>query len=164
MSVETADLQREVEDFLFHEAELLDAWRLDEWLALFTDDCLYLVPSTDKPDGDPDRDLFLVRDDHFLLSQRVHAILDGTAWAESPRSTTLRTVSNVRTVVLDDGSVEARAAFVVHRSRAGRTDVFPGRLTLRLVRDGDNAFRIQHRRAVLALEELRPHGRVSIIL
>ena len=28
----------EVEDFLYHEAALLDEWRLDEWLALLTDD------------------------------------------------------------------------------------------------------------------------------
>jgi p-cumate 2,3-dioxygenase subunit beta len=163
-TVNRAELQHEVEDFLYREAELLDAWRLDEWLAMFTDDCLYLVPSTDRPDGDADTDLFLIRDDHFLLSQRVAAILDGTAWAESPRSTTLRTVTNVRAEVLEDGTIEARAAFVVHRSRASRVDVYPGRVTLGLVRDDHGGLRIRYRRAVLALEQLRPHGRVSIIL
>lgn len=28
----------EVEDFLYAEAELLDAWELDDWLALYTAD------------------------------------------------------------------------------------------------------------------------------
>ena len=28
----------EVEDFLFHESALLDAWNLDEWLTLFDPD------------------------------------------------------------------------------------------------------------------------------
>ena len=28
----------EVEDLLYHEAELLDGWKLDEWLALLTDE------------------------------------------------------------------------------------------------------------------------------
>ena len=37
----------DVEDFLFAEAELLDEWRLPEWLELFTDDAIYYVPATD---------------------------------------------------------------------------------------------------------------------
>src|SRR5207253_10818569 len=43
----------EVEDFLYHEAALLDAWKLDEWLALLTDDATYRVPSNDRPESDP---------------------------------------------------------------------------------------------------------------
>ena len=39
----------DVEDFLFAEAELLDEWRLPEWLELFTEDAIYYVPSTDVP-------------------------------------------------------------------------------------------------------------------
>ena len=39
----------EVEDFLFEEADLLDEWRLPEWLELFTDDASYYVPATDLP-------------------------------------------------------------------------------------------------------------------
>ena len=46
-------LRLEVEEFLVEEAALLDEWRLDEWLALFTEDATYVVPSTDLPDGDP---------------------------------------------------------------------------------------------------------------
>ena len=34
----------EVEDFLYHEAALLD-----EWQALLTDDACYYVPSNDQP-------------------------------------------------------------------------------------------------------------------
>jgi len=39
-------LEREVENFLVREAALLDEWRLDDWLALFTEDARYLVPAT----------------------------------------------------------------------------------------------------------------------
>ena len=28
----------EVEDLFYHEADLLDSWKLDEWLKLLTDD------------------------------------------------------------------------------------------------------------------------------
>ena len=37
----------DIEDFLFAEAELLDEWRLPEWLELFTDDAIYYVPAID---------------------------------------------------------------------------------------------------------------------
>ncbi|MEE8303440.1 MAG: aromatic-ring-hydroxylating dioxygenase subunit beta, partial [Candidatus Tectomicrobia bacterium] len=50
----------QIEDFLYHEAALLDEWRLDEWMALLTDDIVYEVPSTDIPDGDPETTLFLI--------------------------------------------------------------------------------------------------------
>ena len=42
-------LRAVVEEFLYHEAALLDAWRLDEWLALFTADGRYMVPTTSTP-------------------------------------------------------------------------------------------------------------------
>ena len=45
-------LRLEAEDFLVEEAALLDDWRLDDWLALFTPDARYVVPSTDRPDED----------------------------------------------------------------------------------------------------------------
>ena len=47
-SPENLMLRLAVEHFLFEEAALLDNWRLEEWLALFTEDCLYVVPTTDQ--------------------------------------------------------------------------------------------------------------------
>jgi p-cumate 2,3-dioxygenase subunit beta len=158
------DLIREVECFLAYDSELLDEWRLTEWLDLFTPDCRYLVPTTDRPDGDPHDDLFFIRDDHFLLCERVTALLDGTAWTESPHSTTHRMISNVRAEVRPDGRVQAKANLLVHRARAGRIDAYPAHLSLLLVRGGRFGFQIAERKAVLAMEQLRPHGRLSILL
>ena len=162
-------LRAAVEDFLFHEADLLDRWQLDEWLALFTEECSYLIPATDRPDGDPFTDLFLVQDDRFLLEQRVSSLMTRTAWAESPHSTTRRIVGNVRATHLGDGAVEARANFVVYRARQSTVDTYPGHYEMLLEaadprHAGPARFRIRMRKAVLSLEELRPHGRVSIIL
>ena len=157
------NLRDGVTDFMFHDAELLDTWRLEEWLELFTEDCWYFMPTTDRPNGDPHRDLFFIQDDRFLLMQRVTALMNGTAWAESPQSTTHRMISNVRACRLDDGTVEARANGIAHRASNQRVDVYPYRLELHLLDDGDS-FKIHTRRAVLALDQLRPHGRVSILL
>lgn len=158
------ELLREVESFLAYESELLDEWRLEEWLELFTPDALYVVPTTDRPTGDPSEDLFFVRDDYFLLSQRVAALSDGSAWTENPHSRTHRMVSNIRARVVGDDLVEARANVLVHWARGDRLHAYPVHLTLQLVRGGRAGFEIRHRMSVLALEQLRPHGRVSVIL
>jgi p-cumate 2,3-dioxygenase beta subunit len=159
-----SELVREVEAFLAYDSELLDEWRLQEWLELFTPDCRYLVPATDRPGGDPATDLFFIRDDYFLLSERVAALLNGTAWTEAPHSTTHRMIANVRARELGAGRVEAKANLLVHRARAGRLDSYPVHLTFILVRGGRAGFEIVERTAVLAMEQLRPHGRVSILL
>jgi p-cumate 2,3-dioxygenase beta subunit len=158
------ELRYAVEEFLYHDADLLDRWHLDEWLELFTQECLYLVPSPDRPDGDPFTDLFLIQDDRFLLEQRVESLMTKTAWAESPHSTTRRLVTNIRATHLGDGAVEATANFFITRARRATVDTYPGRYELLLEAGGPAGFRIRTRKAILSLEQLRPHGRVSFIL
>ena len=53
----------EVEDFFYLEADLLDRWKLDDWLKLLADDASYYVPPNDKPDADHRFTLFTVADD-----------------------------------------------------------------------------------------------------
>jgi p-cumate 2,3-dioxygenase beta subunit len=153
----------EVEEFLYEEAALLDAWRLHEWLALLTDDVAYEVPSTDAPDGDARTTLFLIADNFDRLRSRVNQLLGRTAWAENPRSRTRRLVTNVRIVGADGDTVHVTANFVVYRMRVEQVDTYVGRYEYALVRR-DGALRIRRRRAILDLEALRPHGKVSIIL
>ena len=78
----------EAEDFLFHEAALLDAWKLDEWLALLTEDAVYRVPSNDRPNADPRSALFTIADDIHRIRARVRRLQDPHAHAESPPSRT----------------------------------------------------------------------------
>jgi p-cumate 2,3-dioxygenase beta subunit len=97
----------EVEDFLYQEAALLDAWRLDEWLALLTEDATYRVPSNDQPQSDPKSALFIIADDIRRIRARVTRLKDPHAHAESPRSRTRRLISNVRIVSPEPLMVEA---------------------------------------------------------
>src|SRR5262249_44698027 len=66
------------------EAALLDEWRLEEWLALFTEDGRYLVPPLDAPEADHRTALFLVADDRRNLASRVRQLLGGSTWAKIP--------------------------------------------------------------------------------
>jgi p-cumate 2,3-dioxygenase beta subunit len=154
----------DVEDFLFQEADLIDEWRLPEWLALFTEDAHYYVPSTDvAPDASPDNNLFYIADDRFRLGERVARLMKRTAHAEFPRSKVRHLVSNVRLESVSDKEVRARASFVAYRTKDGITDQYIGSYRYQLV-PGDGSFRIREKRCILDMDGLRPQGRVSIIL
>jgi p-cumate 2,3-dioxygenase beta subunit len=154
----------EVEEFLFHEAALLDAWRLDDWLALLTADARYEVPSNDRPDADPASTLFTVADDIERIRGRVTRLKDRNAHAESPRSRTRRMIGNVRIVGRSGSELRVEANFVVYRFRreeSVREYVGRYRYVLRAGRDG---LRIARRQAVLDAMELGSMGLVSFIL
>ena len=111
----------ELEDLFYREAELLDAWRLDDWLALLTDDACYYVPPNDKPDADHRASLFTIADDRTRLNERVIRLKDPTCHAEIPPSRTRRLVTNVRVGAHESGAISARANFAVYRYRRGAT-------------------------------------------
>jgi p-cumate 2,3-dioxygenase beta subunit len=157
-------LSAEVERFLYREAELLDEWRLPEWLELFLPEGQYLVPSTDLPEGDPGRDLFMVQDDRFLLEQRINSLMKRSAHAEYPHSRTRRMVTNVLADLDADGRVLVRANFAVFRMRSGAFDTYVGHYRHVMQRNEVGDLRYLTRRCVLDLDTLRPHGKVSIIL
>ena len=153
----------QIEDFLYEEAALLDAWQLQEWLELLTEDATYEVPSTDTPDGDARTTLFIIADNIERIRSRVKQLLGKSAWAENPPSRTRRLISNVRIREVDGEAIRVTANFAVYRMRFEQVDTYVGRYEYTLVwRHG--ALKIRHRRAILDLEALRPHGKVSIIL
>lgn len=156
--------REQVEDFLYQEAALLDAWRLDEWLALLTEDAVYRVPSNDRPDSDPKQALFMIADDIRRIRARVARLKDPQAHAEFPPSRTRRLVSNVRVIENKKSELKVEANFVVHRFRRGddaRQYVGRYRYALRMVNGG---LRIASREAILDPMELGSLGTVSFIL
>ena len=163
MTNETAPALRErVEAFLYEEAALLDDWRLDDWVGLFTEDARYVVPATDLPEGDPKCDLVFIDDDIVRLRARAARLNSRHSHREQPRSRTRRFVSNVRAEETDGGDVCASANVLVYRFRAGDAAPYVGAVDYLLRRHG-GSFKIAHRRAVLDLEDLSWHGAVSIV-
>ena len=156
-------LRLQVEDFLYHEAALLDEWRLDEWLALFAEECAYVVPTTDLPEGDPARDAVFIDDNLERLQGRVTRLKSRHAHREYPYSRTRHLVTNVRLLEVSEGEIEAAANFVVYRLRMGQVAPYIGHYRYTLAREA-GGLRIRRKRATLDLESLREHGAVSIIL
>jgi len=155
-------LRAMVEDFLYREAALLDAWRLDEWLALFTADGRYLVPTTDLPEGDPRKDLVFIDDDMVRLRARVERLKSRHGHREYPSSRTRRFISNIR-IKVKDGAIVVTSSFLVYRFRMGESRPYVGCYEHRL-KQIDGELKIQHRKAVLDQEALSEHGAVSVIL
>lgn len=166
MSTTTTSLtlsRTEAEDFLYREARLLDNWQLEEWAALFTADGEYLIPPLDQPDSEPGQDLFLVYDDRLRLAERGRRLLKKQAHAEFPHSVLSRIVGNVVVEPPAQGMVRVCSNFVLHRSRNGECQIFPGRAIHDLKLE-DGALRIRRKRAIVDADSLRLQGRISIIL
>jgi p-cumate 2,3-dioxygenase subunit beta len=154
----------EVEDFLYHEAALLDDWRLAEWEALLTDDATYYVPPNDQLEGSHRNTLFLVADDRERIRQRVIRINDPNCHAEFPKSRTRRMISNVRIVAVEGDLITVAANFVCYRFRRyERIREYVGGYRYVLRQAGDS-FRIKERRVHIDAHELGNLGSVSFIL
>lgn len=94
MTVTTDIPRQDVEDFLIHEADLLDQGRFEDWHALFTESGTYRAPISEG--SDPSRHASLVYDDPLRLEERVYHLAQVPFPSQSPRSRTLHHVSNIR--------------------------------------------------------------------
>jgi len=163
-------LLRELEQFLYAEAALLDSWRLDEWLTLMHPSVRYRVPAFGWEQGNEALTLQLINDDLKLLSGRVTRLKSKHAHAESPKSHTRRLIGNVRAEhgVRDEGPVLlVHSNFHLLRNRLGKLDNFVGRYrhTLLVPAEGtEPGYLILERLAVLDHDLVEAGGTVSILL
>jgi 3-phenylpropionate/cinnamic acid dioxygenase small subunit len=155
-------LKSEIEDFLYHEAELLDERRYEDWLKLAADDIRYWMPMRRNVKfGEQQREF--TRADHDInwfdegretLERRVRQIMTGIHWAEEPVSRITHIVSNVQLLEAIP-SVEAAAEvlvkcrFLIYRNRVEtETDILVGKREDRLRRIGDS-WQIARRKIIL---------------
>ena len=154
----------EVEDFLYHEAALLDDWKLNEWETLLADDACYYVPPNDQLEADHRSTLFLVADDRERIRQRIIRINDPNCHAEYPKSRTRRMISNVRILAVAGDLVTVGANFVCYRFRRyERIREYVGGYRY-VLKAADGSFRIKERRVLIDAHELGSLGSVSFIL
>lgn len=156
----------EAEDFLFHEAELLDDWLMEEWAALYSEDAVYEVasPSCDDPkNADPRNTLFLISDRIDRIRGRAKRLLKPTAHAEFPRSKTRHMVSNVRVIGGEGAETLTRSNFAVFRTKEDTSTIYMGEVYHTIVEDR-GSLRIKQKRCILDLNSLYNQGRLTIIL
>jgi len=139
--------QHRCEQFLLHEARLLDEAKFDDWLALFTPDAWYWVPS--QPDQNSPHDtVSLIYDDRRLLETRVRRLASPRMYSQEPRSRCSRVVTNVSIEDVDGTGAMVRSKYLMIEYRRGQQRLFAGNALHRLVQV-DGAIRIAWKRVDL---------------
>jgi len=163
------DVIREIEQFLYREARLLDERRFHEWLDLFTDDVRYWM--TSRPNRypksskalailDPARynendlaaedELAILDESKETLTARVARLGTGMAWAEDPPSRTRHMITNIE---VERGGADTELTvysnFIVYRSRGETEQDFYVGARQDLLRQVGNNWKIASRRLLL---------------
>jgi 3-phenylpropionate/cinnamic acid dioxygenase small subunit len=155
-------LKQEIEEFLYHEAELLDERRYEDWLTLIAADVRYWMPMRRNVKvGEHHREF--TRADHDInwfdegrdtLERRVRQIMTGIHWAEEPVSRITHIVSNVQLLeatpsVAAAAEAAVKCRFLIYRNRVEtETDILVGKREDQLRRVGDG-WQIARRKIIL---------------
>jgi 3-phenylpropionate/cinnamic acid dioxygenase small subunit len=118
-SLSESDL-RDIEKFLYREAALLDDKSWQDWLALYTDDCFYWVPSTEGQ-ADPVNTISLFAENRMMMEMRIIRVTHPRAFSQDFPTRTCHVVGNV-TIDDDngaatDGGTKPRADIVIRSSQ-----------------------------------------------
>ncbi len=113
---------REIEEFLYKEADLMDEGRWREWLQLLTDDVVYLMPVrvTEERGGGAGfaTDMAYFHENRQTLELRIRRLETDYAWAEDPPSRTRHFVTNIRVFPAErSDEVRARSNVLIYRTR-----------------------------------------------
>jgi len=149
-----APLYGEVVEFLYREAELLDTYRFDQWIALFADDIRYVMPVRTTQfltAGAGFHEVAFFDENLASLRTRVRRLQTEFAWAETPPSRTRHFVSNV---LMDPGEnaneIAVRLNFMITRTRSDRGhQLFTGLREDVLRCDESNGLKIAKRRILI---------------
>jgi benzoate/toluate 1,2-dioxygenase beta subunit len=140
----TLEEQREVEQFLFHEARLLDENLWDEWLELFTPEGTYWAPLT-REQKDPFSHVSLFWEDALLRQVRVRRLKNLRNWSQQPPSHSAHVIGNVMIEGRNDaGDLVVHSTFHMVEWRKDDQRLLAGSYQHVLVAEG-GSFRIRHK-------------------
>ena len=138
------------EQFLFHEARLLDTQQLEAWLELFTDDATYWVP-LERGQRDPIETSSIIHDDRTLLELRVKQARHPRAHARLPLARTVHQVGNV--IAENSGDeIKVTSTLQVVEFRNEKQRLY-GALVEHRLRPANGSFKIAHKRVELVNSE-----------
>ncbi len=139
------------EQFLYHEARLLDTQQLEAWLDLFTADATYWVP-LEREQKDPLETSSIIHDDRTLLELRVKQARHPRAHARLPLARTVHQVGNVMVLSESGAETTVSSTLQVVEFRNEKQRLHGALVQHRLRKDGDR-FKIAHKRVDLVNSE-----------
>ncbi len=118
---------RVLEEYLYHEARLIDEMRLEEWSGLFTEDGTYWVPAT-AGQPDPVNHVSLMYEDRLMRAVRIERYKNPNAISLQPQPRCVHLVSNVMLEEFDpeSGDCIVSSRFVVFEYRRAEQFVYGG--------------------------------------
>jgi 3-phenylpropionate/cinnamic acid dioxygenase small subunit len=132
------ELQREVEQFLYRQAELLDGKEWQGYIDCFAPEGVYWMPAhPHQTSGDGEPSIFF--EDRNLMTIRMKRILHPRAWSQKTQWGTSHVVSNVVIESHDakTGAVVCRSRFHMLEFRRDQSRPFAGSYVHRLVKASD---------------------------
>jgi len=142
------DLQREVEQFLYRQAELLDDKRWQAWIDLFDDAGVYWMPVTrEQTDWEGSPSIFA--EDKLMMEIRKGRVSHPNAWSQAPMWETNHVVSHVAIESVKGDEIVVRSRFHLMELRRDQIRHFGGRYRHTLVRDAQGQLRIRLQRVDL---------------
>ena len=142
------DLQREVEQLLYTQAELLDDKQWQAWIDLFDDAGVYWMPASPELtewEGSPS----IFAEDKLMMEIRKGRVCHPNAWSQAPMWATSHLVSHVTLEAGTATTIEVRSRFHMMELRRDSVRHFGGRYRHTLVRGDDGALRIRLQRVDL---------------
>ena len=142
------ELQREVEQLLYRQAELLDGKHWQAWIDLFDEQGVYWMPATPEQvewEGSPS----IFAEDKLLMEIRMGRVSHPNAWSQAPMWETNHVVSQVVVEAVNGSDIQARSRFHMMELRRDTVRHFGGRYHHALVRGADGVLRIRLQRVDL---------------
>jgi 3-phenylpropionate/cinnamic acid dioxygenase small subunit len=160
---------REVTDWLYGEAELLDANKYREWLELVAEDLRYVVPLRVTREREAETDVIVGMnhqdDDWDSMEMRVLRLETEYAWAEDPPSRSRHFVTNVRVQEGEtEGEYRVKSSLLLYRTRgdAPTYDLLSGERT-DVLRRTDDGLRLANRVVLLDQTTVMTHNLALIM-
>jgi len=162
------DVLRQVEQFLYREARLLDSRQFRRWIDLLADDLRYWIPMRsnrysaasksisildgsryEEDDLSKESDQAFMDEDKDSLRRRVDRLDTGMAWAEDPPSRTRHLISNVEVEPGErESEVKVYSNFIMYRSRGETEEDFYVGSREDVLRNVDGSWRLASRKIV----------------
>ena len=162
------DVLRQVEQFLYREARLLDSRQFRRWIDLLADDLRYWIPMRsnrysaasksisildgsryEEDDLSKESDQAFMDEDKGSLRRRVDRLDTGMAWAEDPPSRTRHLISNVEVEPRErESEVKVYSNFIMYRSRGETEEDFYVGSREDVLRNVDGSWQLASRKIV----------------
>jgi 3-phenylpropionate/cinnamic acid dioxygenase small subunit len=137
------NLLNQVTAFINTEADMLDFEEYREWLDLWTENGVYIVP-IDPKETDYANTLNYAYDKAEMRELRVARLTSGEAVSTQTTEKTVRQFGRFRILESDDEQVFVRCSMYLSECRHGNLKTYPADVTYKLLR-ADNDFRIEEK-------------------